>query len=113
MKFAEKYIHNLVLQQKERLEAGQLEVDRRLHAVSGVTPDKKGLFVLVSECKAGVESAAVFFSDGPGHVVYMPGEVEPQCAGSLEFLGRAHQLAETHTHIPAVKRRYPPKETPK
>jgi len=105
--FTARYVHRLVLEQKARAARGQLEPDRKLHAVSAVSPDKRFLYVLVNECRLGITSAALFKSVAPGQLDYAPEEVEEDCRGTQEFVERATVLAREHTQIPAVVRRYP------
>jgi hypothetical protein len=103
----ERYVHRLILEQKARQARGQLEPDRRLHAISAPSPGKDALWILVNECALGVTSAAFFVSTGPGVVDYRPEEIETSALGTPEFLRRATSEALAHTHIPAVVRRYP------
>jgi hypothetical protein len=103
----ERYVHRLILEQKDRQARGILEPDRKMHAVSAPSPDKTCLYVLVNECKTGITSAALFRSIGPGVVKYDPSEVLPECLGTPEFIDRATAAAIAHTQLPAVVRRYP------
>ena len=110
----ERYVHRLVLEQKDRQRRGILEPDRKMHAISAPAPDKSCLYIMVNECKLGITSAALFRSSSLGVVQYDPKEVEEGCLGTQEFIARATAHAIEHSHIPAVQRRYPkPDETPK
>ena len=102
----ERYVHRLVLEQKDRQRRGIPEPDRRLHAISAPSPAKDALWVLVNECRLGITAAAFFVSTGPGQVLYNPSEIEPECLGDADFVARATAEAIAHTQIPAVVRRY-------
>jgi hypothetical protein len=103
-------IHQKVLEQQDRQKRGILEPDRAMSAVSAPSPDKKFLFILVSETRLGMQRAAVFKSVEPGDVVYSAEDVRDEAIGDAAFVARAQAYALDYTHIPAITRKYPKKE---
>jgi len=102
-----RYIHQKVLEAQDRARRGVLDPDKIMTAVSAVSPDKSCLYVLVNETKLGIQSAALFKSTGPGHVVYDENEVREEARGSKDFIARATVFAREHTQGAAVQRKYP------